>query len=238
MYLAALVLRHVFSQAERSQCVGRQISARLQTLVALITDQRMTCLRPQDAVDSSMVITCCRQFVLEVGNLRGDGGPIVRTGTVPAIPGRIVAALIIIGRIVAVLIVGRGPVVRARIIAVAIWIPIAVAVWVTVGIIIVGVVIVEGPAEPREETDIEDEPGTVHKAATVPVPEMVAPAVPIAIPIGRALREDVIMPGTNIANCSVPAAGLELRGAITTTALYFCEAIVMAALHFREPIDM
>ena len=46
------------------------------------------------------------------------------------------------------------------------------------------------------------------------------------------------MPGTNIANCSVPAAGLELRGPITTTALYFCEAIVTAALHFCEPIDM
>ena len=46
------------------------------------------------------------------------------------------------------------------------------------------------------------------------------------------------MPGTNIANCSVPAAGLELRGTITTTALYFCEAIVTAAPHFREPIDM
>jgi len=167
----------------------------------------MTCLRPQDAVDSSMVITCCRQFVLQVGNLCGDGGPIVRTVAVPIIIRGIVAALVVIGRIVAVLIVVRRPVGRARIIAVAIWIPIAVTVWVTVGIIIVGVVIVEGPAEPREETDIEDKPGTVHEAATVPVPEMVAPAVPIAIPIGRALGEDVILPGADVSNCPVAAAG-------------------------------
>src|SRR5437016_11411913 len=204
--LAASVLRHVLSQAERSQCVGRQISARLQTLVALITDDGMMRFRSEDAVDLSTVITCSGQSVLSVGNLYG-GGSSGRTVAVPGIPGRIVAGLIIIGRIVAVLTVVRGPVVRARIIAVAIRIPIAVAVRIAVGIIIVGVVIVEGPAEPREETDIEDEPGTVHKAATVPVPEMVAPAVPIAIPIARALGEDVIMPGADVSNCPVAAAG-------------------------------
>jgi len=51
---------------------------------------------------------------------------------------------------------------------------------------------------------------------------MVVPAVPIAIPIARALGEDVIMSGTDVANCPVPAAGPELRSPI---ALHFSESI-------------
>jgi len=53
---------------------------------------------------------------------------------------------------------------------------------------------------------------------------MVVPAVPIAIPIARALGEDVIMSGADVANCPVPAAGPELRSPI--------------ALHFSEPIGL
>src|SRR5207244_7343345 len=120
--LVALVLRHALSQAERSQRFAGQISARLQTLVALITDDGMMRFRSEDAVDLSTVITCSGQSVLSVGNLYG-GGSSGRTVAVPAIPGRIVAGLIIIGRIVAVLTVVRGTVLRARSIAVAIWIP-------------------------------------------------------------------------------------------------------------------
>jgi hypothetical protein len=54
---------------------------------------------------------------------------------------------------------------------------------------------------------------------------MVVPAVPIAIPIGRALGEDVIMSGTDVANCPVPAARPELRGPIATLALQVSESI-------------
>src|SRR5713226_6552999 len=95
--------------AQRPQRVGRQRSARPQTLVALIPDDRMTRFRSQNAIDFSMVITCSGQSVLSIGNLCG-GGSIGRTVAVPAIAGRIVAALTIIGRIVSVLIVVRGPV--------------------------------------------------------------------------------------------------------------------------------
>src|SRR6266568_5884505 len=94
------VLRHALSQAKRSQRFAGQISARLQTLVALITDDRMTRFRSEDAVDLSTVIALSGQSVLSVGNLY-SGGSIVRTVAVPAIPGRIVAALVVIGRIVA-----------------------------------------------------------------------------------------------------------------------------------------
>src|SRR5207237_10285275 len=101
-------------------------------------------------------------------------------------------------------------------------ISIAVSIGIPVRIVIVRVVIEVGPAEPREEPEIEDEPRTVHETATVPVPKMVVPAVPIAIPIGRALGEDVIMSGIDVANCPVPAVGRELRSPI---ALHFSESI-------------
>ena len=186
----------------------------------------MTCFRPEDAVDLSMVITCSRQFVLEVGNFCCNGGPIVRTVAVPTIVRRIVAALIVVRGIVAVLVVVIGPAITAGIIAIsgAIWvpIPISVSVGIPVRIVIVRVVIEVGPAEPREEPEIENEPGTIHETATVPIPKMVVPAIPIAIPIGRALSEDVIMSGIDVANCPVPAAGPELRSPI---ALHFSESI-------------
>src|SRR5438552_14651057 len=175
-----------------------------------------------------MVITCSRQFVLEVGNFRCNGGPIVRTGAVPIIVRRIVAALIVVRGIVAVLVAVIGAAVTAGIISIsgAIRIPISIAVSVSVEIpvriVIVRVVIEVGPAEPREEPEIEDEPGTIHETATVPIPKMVVPAVPIAIPIGRALGEDVIMSGSDVVNCPVPAAGPELRSPI---ALHFSESI-------------
>ena len=54
---------------------------------------------------------------------------------------------------------------------------------------------------------------------------MVVPAVPIVIPIGRALGENVIMSRTDVANCPVPAAGPELRSPIATLALHFSEPI-------------
>ena len=189
----------------------------------------MTCFRPEDAVDSSMVITCSRQFVLEVGNFCCNGGPIVRTVAVPTIVRRIVAALIVVGGIVPVLVAVIGAAVSAGIISIsgAIRIPIsiAVSVGIPVRIVIVRVVIEVGPAEPREEPEIEDEPGTIHETATVPIPKMVVPAVPIAIPIGRALSEDVIMSGSDVANCPVPAAGPELRSPIAILALQFSESI-------------
>src|SRR5207248_4679620 len=186
-----------------------------------------------------MVITCSRQFVLEVGNFCCNGGPIVRTVAVPVIVRRIVAALIVVRGIIAALIVVRGIVavlvvvigaaVTAGIISIsgAIRIPIsiAVSVGIPVRIVIVRVVIEVGPAEPREEPEIEDEPGTIHETATVPIPKMVVPAVPIAIPIGRALSEDVIMSGSDVANCPVPAAGPELRSPIAILALQFSQSI-------------
>jgi len=54
---------------------------------------------------------------------------------------------------------------------------------------------------------------------------MVVIAVPIAIPIGRALGEHVIMSRTDVANCPVPAAGPELRSPIATLDLHFSEPI-------------
>jgi hypothetical protein len=56
---------------------------------------------------------------------------------------------------------------------------------------------------------------------------MIAIAVPIAIPIARALGENVIMSRTDVANCPVPAAGPELRSSIE-----------MLALHSSEPIGL
>ena len=54
---------------------------------------------------------------------------------------------------------------------------------------------------------------------------MIAITVPIAIPIGRALGENVIMSRTDVANCLVPAAGPELRSPIATLDLHFSEPI-------------
>jgi hypothetical protein len=67
---------------------------------------------------------------------------------------------------------------------------------------------------------------------------MVVPAVPIAIPIGRALGEDVIMSGIDVANCAVPAAGPELRSPIATLALQLRDTIATLALHLREPVGL
>jgi len=60
---------------------------------------------------------------------------------------------------------------------------------------------------------------------------VILPAVPIPIPIGRALREDVIMTGTDVANCPIPPASSELRDTIATLALQLREPIASLALH-------
>ena len=67
---------------------------------------------------------------------------------------------------------------------------------------------------------------------------MVAIAVPIAMPTDRLLREDVIMSGTNVANCPVPAAGFELRDPIVMLALQLRDTIAVLALHFRESVGL
>jgi hypothetical protein len=54
---------------------------------------------------------------------------------------------------------------------------------------------------------------------------MVVSAVPIAIPIDRALREDVIMSGGDVSNGPIPAAGSELCDPIGTLTLHSSESI-------------
>ena len=195
----------------------------------------MSHFRSDDAVDLSVVITFSGQHILDVGNLYGSG-LIRRTVAVPAIVGGIVVALVV-GRIVTVLIVVRIAV-RARIISIPGWITVTV-VRVAVRIVIVSVGIVKRPAEPWEESDIEDEPGTVHETATVPIPKMVAIAVPIAMPTDRLLREDVIVSGANVANDPISAASSELRSPIATLPLHLCEPVGLdrsVILEARETI--
>jgi len=67
---------------------------------------------------------------------------------------------------------------------------------------------------------------------------MVVPAVPIAIPTGRALREDVIMSEIDVANCPVPAPGPELRSPVAILALQLPDTIATLPLHLREPVGL
>ena len=59
--------------------------------------------------------------------------------------------------------------------------------------------VIVGVAVPGIESEVEDEPGTVHEPATVAVPPMIAVTVPIAMPVGRMPGEDVIIPAGEVA---------------------------------------
>jgi hypothetical protein len=72
----------------------------------------------------------------------------------------------------------------------------------------------------------------------MPIPPMVAVTVPIVIPIGRPLREDVIMSGTDVANCPVTPAVSELRGPIPILALPLRESIAPLTLHLSGSIGL
>ena len=65
---------------------------------------------------------------------------------------------------------------------------------VAVRIIIIRVVVVRITVWVPRESEIEDEPRAVDKTATVAMPEMVAIPIPIAMPVGRMLREDAVVP--------------------------------------------
>ena len=54
---------------------------------------------------------------------------------------------------------------------------------------------------------------------------MILIVVPIAMPIARALGQDMIMSGANVADCPISAAGLELADTIDTLALHFSDPV-------------
>src|SRR5205814_3598975 len=92
------------NQSQRLLCLRRQRAGHAQTLIALIAHQRMARFRSEHTIDLSVVITCSRQFILQVRHHRGRGF-IVRSGAIaaPIVVVRlivvIVAALIVGGRI-------------------------------------------------------------------------------------------------------------------------------------------
>ncbi len=62
---------------------------------------------------------------------------------------------------------------------------------VIVRVIIVRIVVVRVP---RIEAEIEDEPFTIDGAAMMAMPPMVTISIPIAVPIGAVMSENVILP--------------------------------------------
>src|SRR5207302_8961150 len=174
-----------------------------QTFVALITHQRVTRFRSENAIDLSVIITGSRQLILDVSHRRS----LVRTRAVSALIIGIGVTLIVVVRLIVVivvsaLVVGSRLIVNAGIIAIG-----AVGIGI---IVIVGVGIVVGPAVPRDKSEIEDEPGIVHPTATMSLPPMVAVTVPIAMPISRPSREDMLASlGAIIIGETIAAGSLE-----------------------------
>ena len=61
-------------------------------------------------------------------------------------------------------------------------------------VVIGGVIVVRIPIRPRIKPEVEDDPGAVDETAMMSMPPVVAASVPITMPIGRMLRDDVISP--------------------------------------------
>ena len=121
----------------------------------MITHDGATGFRAEDAVDFSPIITLTRESLL-----RGSDGGI---GVVIAVA---VLSIILLALVSTRIVIGRFVVVR---------IPV-----VTVGVIVVRIPILP----PWIESEVEDDPGPVDESAMMPVPDVIAAAIPIALPIG------------------------------------------------------
>src|SRR5207302_11016639 len=123
-------------------------------------------LRAKHAVDLSVIITFSRELLLRGGNSRVGAGISIAVLSVRLVA--LVSAGIVVARVVAVLI---------RI--------------VIVSVIIVRVVRIRPP---RIKSEVEDDPGAVDESAMMSLPDVIAAAIPIALPVSRMLRDDVIPP--------------------------------------------
>lgn len=126
------------------------------------------CFRSKDAVNFAVVITLLRQFLLRIGDNRIGRlkGYIVAVCTV------IFFVLVTVGIVITGIIVVQIGVVTTAIV-VAVWIPERV---------------------PGIKSEVEDDPGPVDEMATVTVPPMITPGIPVTLPVGRALCEYVVTP--------------------------------------------
>ena len=132
----------------------------------MVARNRSSCLRSKYAVDFSTIITFLGEPFLSGGD--GRIGILIDVAVLPVIFFGLVTVRIVIPWIV---------VVQIGIVTVAI----VVAVWIQERV-------------PGIKSEVEDDPGTVNEMATVTVPEMITPAIPVTLPVGRALCEYVVMP--------------------------------------------
>src|SRR5256885_16795731 len=109
-YLPSSVIKSLISdlitalrQSQRLLCLRRQRAGHAQALIALIAHQRVARFRSENAIDLSVVVTCSRQFILQVRHHRG-GGFILRTGAI--------GALIVVLRLIVVIVSALAVVIR------------------------------------------------------------------------------------------------------------------------------
>src|SRR5437016_10235140 len=85
-------------------------------------------------------------------------------------------------------LIGVGIAVSARVV-------ITRVVCVRIAVIPVSVVIIGIPVRPPWiESEIENDPGAIDESAMMPAPNVIAAAIPIALPVARMLRYDVVPP--------------------------------------------
>src|SRR5438874_8929453 len=188
-------------QAQGAKRVRRQIPINAQAVIALVARNRASRLRANDTVDLSTVITLARQSLLHRGHSR-----VTR----------------LIG--VAILIVVLFAVVVIRIVSVRVTVG---AVAISVSVIIIRIPI--RPSPPRPKSDVEYHPRTVEEVATMPVPDVITAAVPIAVPVRRMLREDVIMP---VRRKIISVANLTATGSV---ACHVCDRLIFTV---RKTLDV
>src|SRR6266568_2017495 len=156
----------------------------MQAMIALILCDRGPRSRSENAIDLSAIITFPCQPLLRRRNRRVGVGIAVT-----------VLAVILFALVNAGIVIARVVAVRIRV--------------VIVGVIVVRVVPIRPP---RIESEVEDDPGSVDEPTMMSVPNVIAAAIPIALPVTRMLRDDVvppirrkIIPGANLA-CAISIA--------------------------------
>ena len=109
-------------------------------------------------------------------------------------------------------LIGVGIAVSARVV-------ITRVVCVRIAVIPVSVVIIGIPVRPPWiESEVKDDPGAIDESAMMPAPNVIAAAIPIALPVARMLRYDVVPP---------------VRGKIISTAHLACASSLASQVRNR-----
>ena len=91
---------------------------------------------------------------------------------------------------------------RAVAVVIAVITAISVAISVRIVAVVIGIAVtvtivvrvIPPPWPPRIKADVKSEPGASDEAPTMAMPKMVVIVAPVGMPVGRMLRDDVVVP--------------------------------------------